>query len=163
MQCRGNNSLYRTNLYWWFHDEITCEIYKNSKLFDETESESISNSEEGDVHAMVISQHFVDLPGVHSAGALISLVYHLPAPEGVVHGYNAPSPQEHLKLLEIALVVDFIRVEEGEVEGASLALIDELLQRVGRRGDVQVDLVAHSSLAPEALPCRRRDRIFSYK
>ena len=93
---------------------------------------------------------------VHSAyraGIVVVLrrVGYRPAPQPIIDGNQAARPQERQAALVIVAVVDFVRVDKGEIETAGRSpLAQEGVQGFHSRTQTQVDLVGDAGLGPVA-------------
>lgn len=126
-------------------------MWKKRNSFFETERQAIANLEEGDVDSLVVLQLFVELPESHRVRSLVSGVDHSPIPERVVEGDDSSRTQQDEAQFVVSIVTGLVGVDEGVVEGAGFSAVDELLQRLGSRSDVQTDLVRDAGFLPERL------------
>lgn len=124
-----------------------------STLLYEAERQTVADTEKRQIDPQIFLQLLIQFPEGHCVGALIAGVKHLAVPQSVVEGDDAAAPHQHQALLIVLIVVHLVGINEGEIKGAGLALVDEPLQGGGGSVDVDVDLVCHAVLLPEGLAC----------
>ncbi len=111
------------------------------------EGESVADREDEDFDAAIGDDGLVKLAQNLRRFALVLGIADAAGPEGVVDDDQAAGAEQWDDLLEVVVIVGFVGVDEGEVEGEG-RFGEEAIEGVAGWGEVQFDFGGDSGLFP---------------
>jgi hypothetical protein len=133
-------------LYLYFpNHEPFCLQYD---LFLIRDSDAIGQRQQAGKHAWIRSDFIVQGADGHGVRILRIGVHHLAGLQHVIEGHQTALPKQVQRTFVIVVVAGLVGVDESEVESARVAAVDQCLQSIRRRPDVQFYLVRDSRFPP---------------